>query len=462
MLDSQDQLQAARAGSILKGLLPLVDRIPVAELLKKMVDATDYRAILAVGDQGGNAGRLWRNLDKLIVDAQDSGKVNVRDFLDYLTTINDAGAREGEAPSEAQGSVRLMTIHKAKGLQFPVVVLADASRVPRGGNKPAILLPNLGLAFKLDPAPMLFRLAQQEDRRQDESEKQRLLYVALTRAQEKLIISGHLTIKKKGGVSSAGYLDDLVQAAGLDLDSVVGQAGTEVITLTSSGQKLRAWVLPDEPVAVKLASGKAVPVIQEPETLPIYMPLTHPAEPVESEEEAREKVVERAALPGGSLPPGAIGHMVHKAIELWLFPDNPRLIPLLETAALQAGLAQKTQRDHAVRHAAALLTRLQAHPLRKEIEAAKEVFHELPYSRMAKGQAEIGYIDLMYLSPVGWQILDFKTDSIRSMDEGIGLIRRYSGQMRRYASAAETLMGQKVQTRICFLDDHGNLELVEI
>jgi hypothetical protein len=40
----------------------------------------------------------WRNLDKLLTDAQSSGQINVRDFLEYLAAINDAGAREGEAP----------------------------------------------------------------------------------------------------------------------------------------------------------------------------------------------------------------------------------------------------------------------------------------------------------------------------------------------------------------------------
>ncbi len=460
-LDIQDQIRVSRAFSILTELLPQVDRIPVAELLKKVVDITDYRAILAVEDKGGNGGRLWRNLDKLMLDALSSGKVSVRDFLDYLTTVNDAGAREGEAPAEAQGSVRLMTIHKAKGLQFPIVVLADASREPKVSSNPAILLPNLGLAFKLDPPPMLYRLAKQEDQRQDEAEKQRLLYVALTRAQEKLIISGHLTAKEKGGVTSAGYLKELIEAAGLDLDSIADQAGREVITQTSSGQSVRAWAIPDESESVKMVDNEEVPIVQEPDFLPIYMPLMVPAKPVEEEPEFSEIPVERVTATVGSLPSGVIGTMVHKAIQLWLFPEDPKLIPMLETAALNTGLAQKSQRTVAVQHAVALLTRLQDHPLRKEIESSTEIFHELPYSRLVKGYTETGYIDLMYLSPAGWQILDFKTDAIRGIEDGVALIKKYSGQMKRYASAVESLLSQKVQTRICFLDDHGEVVLVD-
>ena len=175
---------------------PLVDRLPVAELLKRLVDAVDYRAILASVHSSGAASRLWRNLDKLLADAQSSGLVNVRGFLEYLETLRDVGAREGEAPADAEGAVRLMTIHKAKGLEFPVVVLADAARQRTDTSEAAFLLPETGLTFKFDQfeaAPLLHRLAQFQDQQQAEAEEKRLLYVALTRAKEKLLISGHCT-----------------------------------------------------------------------------------------------------------------------------------------------------------------------------------------------------------------------------------------------------------------------------
>ena len=168
MLDAPDQERAQRTVELLNHLLPQVDRIEVAELLKQLVDATDYRAILAAEGESSAGGRLWRNLDKLIADAQTSGHVNVRDFLDYLTTLSDAGARESEAPADAQGAIRLMTIHKSKGLEFPVVVLADAGRERHTQSDQAYLLPEIGLALQLDPPSMLYRLAKWQDGLQDE------------------------------------------------------------------------------------------------------------------------------------------------------------------------------------------------------------------------------------------------------------------------------------------------------
>ena len=460
-LDYEDQRRARRVLSILNEIIPHVDRIPVAELLKKLVDTTDYRAVLAIGDNNGTGGRLWRNLDKLIADAQTSGKVNVRDFLDYLTTINDAGAREGEAPADAQGAVRLMTIHKSKGLQFPIVVLADAGRAPHGGSDGAYLLPNLGLAFKLDPAPMLYRLAKWQDQKESEAEEQRVLYVALTRAQQKIIISGHTTPTKKGEWTTAAWLNGLIAATDIELNTLIEQAGKEVNTQTIFGNAVRAWAIPAEISVVRNDEQNVMEPLQESDATPIYAPLIETSSPIVSEEEEMIHAW-RVTEVGDAIPAVEIGHMVHKAIELWLFPDNPKLPRLLDAAAKNEGETQPSQRSAAISRAIELLARLQFHPLRKEIEEASECYHELAYTRMVGERAETGYIDLLYRSMTGWQIVDFKTDSIRSAAHRADLINMYSHQMERYASVVLQLLGQPVQARICFLDNQGNVELVVV
>ena len=460
ILDSDDQLRAKRALAILNGLLPLVDRIPVARLLKKLVDATDYRAILAIGHQSGTGGRLWRNLDKLIEDARDSDIVNVRDFLDYLTIINDAGSREGEAPAEVQGAVRLMTIHKAKGLQFPIVVLADASREPKRSGEAAYLFQKLGLVFKLDPPSMLYRLAKWQDQKQDEAEEQRVLYVALTRAQQKLIINGHATLTKKDGWAAKSWLKGLSAAAQVDINTLVDQAGTECITHTMSGEPVRAWVLPPESSGSQKGELEKMEFGRESDAVPIFAPLTEPAAMLVSEDEQEEFHTWSTTDLITEIPPVVIGRMVHKAIELWMFPDNPQLSQLLEAAAFDAGLAQPAQRAAAVSQATKLLSRLSDSPLRLEIEDASQRFHELPYSRMVKEHAETGYIDLLYCSADGWQIVDFKTDAIRSNEQRNDLVVKYTKQMQRYAGVVKELLDEPVQTRICFLDDQGKVSLV--
>ena len=407
-LEPEDQLRVKRALLILNSLIPEVDRIPVAELIKQLIDATDFRGILAAGEEGGNSGRMWRNLDKLVADAQNSGKVNVRDFLEYIITINDVGAREGEAPADAEGSVRLMTIHKSKGLEFPVVVLADAGRKPNTRSEAAYLLNNLGLAFKMDPPPLLYSLAKHQDSDQNDAEEKRVLYVALTRAQQKLIINGHTT-QTKSGWTTCSWLDDLGAAVQVDINKLMDQAGSEVIYHTASGHPVRAWIAAQELSRSRIDKVTAKDPDSGPGGLPLYAPLVKPVIPLAVEGEVPDERVWRSTGTVAVIPPGVIGHMVHKAIELWLFPGNPKLQQLLDASALEQGLAQSGQRIRAVNQAMELLQRLFDSSIRGEIEEAKQRYHELPYSRMVGDHAETGYIDLLYHNANGWQILDFKT-----------------------------------------------------
>ncbi|MAT43649.1 MAG: hypothetical protein CL609_15030 [Anaerolineaceae bacterium] len=461
-LDDVNQKRAKRALSIIKKLLPSVDKIPIAELLKKIVDETDYRTILAIGDTNGNGGRLWRNLDKLILDAHQSGKVNVRDFLDYLVTLNDVGAREGEASAESLGSVRLMTIHKSKGLQFPIVVLADTNREPRGGGALAYLLPQFGLTCKLDPEPLMFRFAKKQDKIETEAETLRVLYVGLTRTQEKLIISGFTTPNSKALWNTNAWLTELCDSAQIDLNSLVNKSGEADFYQTTTGETIRAWVnIPKNRVISTDTSGLINHITNQDE-MPIYGSLLIDEKETSPEDEVRELRSWRATGSVSEIPPTVIGNMVHKAIELWCFPDNPRLITLLETTAKNAGLAQLSQITFATNRAIELLTRFHAHPIKNEIEAASQRYHELPYSRMDGKNVENGYIDLLYRSPRGWEIIDFKTDSIQNTTQQSELISQYAKQARKYTSVVTGFLGEKVVTKLCFLDAHGKLDIIEI
>lgn len=457
-LSEPNQARGKRAAEIVRGLLPQVDREPVADLLKSLVDAVDYRAILAADDERGSNGRLWRNLDKLISDAQTSGYVNVRDFLEYLSTLNDAGAREGEATADAQGAVRLMTIHKSKGLEFPIVVLADGARTTRSQSDPVYLLPEMGLSLKLDHPPLLYRLSKQLDDAQSEAESGRLLYVALTRAKDKLIISGHMTTSRN--IATSGWMKGLCEALGIDLDKLATEAGTFSQYRTASNHPVLAWCIPAQDTPPRSAPRHESVKPEESNAPSLYHPLMETKPVTVEEDETQLSRIWRVTEATLHVPPSIIGQMTHKVLELWLAVDSPRLLPLLESLALDAGLATQAQRVEAVRRVRELIERLCAHPLRAEIDSAAERHHEVPYSRMAGEFSETGYIDLLYRSSEGWQVVDFKTDSIRSARERDELIGLYRRQMSRYIGAVKALLGQPAQVRICFLDDNGSVNVV--
>ena len=132
-LSDIDNFIVRKVCSFFDEIEPLIDRIPVADLIQKILLNTNYKALFARDHK-----RLWNNLEKLENDARRSGIVKTRSFFEYIDALRDVGAREGEAPPDANGMAQLMSIHKAKGLEYKIVVIADASRQPRNIADPPL------------------------------------------------------------------------------------------------------------------------------------------------------------------------------------------------------------------------------------------------------------------------------------------------------------------------------------
>jgi len=470
-LSEQDQASARRAWVILNKLIPLVDRVPVAELLKRVVDELDYRAILATAEvrlkQGQSikaAGRLWRNLDKLIADTQLSKAATVREFLDMLETLNDAGAREGEASAEAEGSVRLMTIHRSKGLEFPVVVLADAGRQERAGRNSFFLSDDLGVTFKTEPASMLYNLAKFQDEDQDKCEALRILYVALTRAQSKLIISGHAKLED-GAIKLTGWAKDVDDALGLPSVDFSEKRGQPFVVQTQSNYPVRVWCLMGEVQLSALdeeASAEDSAVMSD--LAPLYQPVEGFGQAELPEDPERDLQLQswRATRADSQVSGKVLGSIVHKALQRWLFPGDLALDALLESEAWRAGLATEATRQEVIARATELLARLRLHSLWNEVNAALERHSELPYSYIVNDKVENRVIDLLYRDNYGWHIVDFKTDPIHSLAQKEYLIQEYSPQVGKYKAFVESKLGISMSGQLCFLDDQGDVSLVQV
>ena len=454
-----DREATARVRDFLADFRPLVDRMLVAQLLKKIVDATDYRAILAASHI-----RLWRNLDKLLQDAHTSGLVRVRGLFEYLRTLREVGAREGEAPAEALGAVRLMTIHKAKGLEFEVVVLADTSRKPLGRAELAYLLPETGPAFRFDRlegSPLIYNLARYIDQQQSHEEENRILYVAATRARERLILNGHLSLRW-GKLTAEGWMKSFLEVLGLDPESMGEGAGRWTQARLPNGREVGVWV------ADTLDLGDAEQAHQAPwpesEAQDLYAPLVVVSHERMDEDMARELERDWRATGKRLHPPAVVvGAMVHEAIRSWVFPGDASLKPLLEVTALSLGLIDPGQRGRAIREAEKLLGRFRDHGVYIEIEAASARMHEVPYTRPhPTWGSDSGRIDLLYGVNDAWRLMDFKTDEIRDDNALEKALDEHRPQIMRYAAAVQQLLGETPQAALCFLDAMGEVKLVTI
>ena len=177
---------------------------PVDELLMFIYNELDLPALCAAMQDAPQRLANLRMMLELSKRFASGGFRGLHRFCQWLRRLAERGGDMGAASSE--GAVKIMTIHKSKGLEFPVVFLCDASRRFNDADlKQTVLIhPELGLGAKVYDLerrleyPGLARNAiKQRLKREMLSEEMRLLYVALTRARERLIVTAAMKEPEK-------------------------------------------------------------------------------------------------------------------------------------------------------------------------------------------------------------------------------------------------------------------------
>ena len=221
--DRSSTFPISDAVEMLRSHLEICHRIPPSELIRKIVNDTGMVGVLSVGQSGE---QRWANYEKFLGIARElegSGVNDLHDFLERLNLLIEEEEREGQATTQLTAdAVEIMTIHAAKGLEFPVVILPNLDRrVTRYDQEPFI---DDRLGIGLSPAnpdnnytesdPGATRLMRERVTNKRVAEEQRLFYVATTRARDRLILSGTLTEKKEAR-EWLGWLFDALEISGL-------------------------------------------------------------------------------------------------------------------------------------------------------------------------------------------------------------------------------------------------------
>ena len=199
--ETQADNNLKRAITILKQHSQFAHRMSVNQLIVAIVNETGLIGTLKTGIYGQ---QRWANYQKLLELARNfDGDENTQilpDFIELLDTLIKEEPREGEAIiEESRGAVQIMTIHAAKGKQFPIVILPGLDRRGRPNTEPFID-EAFGIGFSpLNPdndykktAPDIVTLIKDRKNEKEIAEKKRLFYVGATRAKDRLILSGTL------------------------------------------------------------------------------------------------------------------------------------------------------------------------------------------------------------------------------------------------------------------------------
>jgi ATP-dependent helicase/nuclease subunit A len=464
--DQEEQVRFA--AQVLDELWGMAGRVPIWWLLRVALDRTGYEAALLLEDQDQGGGtRQLGNVSKFLELTRKWGGTSPSDFLRRLQDLRAREAREGEALGSApeSGAVQLMSIHAAKGLEFPVVFVADLGRSRRSGfGSPRILHdPAFGLVCKQRDQngdwhkPVSYLWGEWLDEKMEAAEDKRLLYVACTRAAELLILSGKTS-------RSSSWLMDI-----LDIWDIP-QAGPEEQLLPVEDFSLRIlrprWALAediDRPIRMEPSPG-----LTEMPSLAIPLADTHLLESISVTDltgahtfgdDHPPPVLRTIFRSYGSqdnkptVSPYTIGVLVHRALADWDCLSLPEraLVTKLDAYARQEGITSDVEVHYAIQRARKMINNLRRSALFAEINIAPQRLTELPFNLRTQEGDIYGVIDLLYQDEAGeWHLIDWKTEwtSSAQLEQHV---REYASQMHLYARAVRDILGKEPEMRLCFL-----------
>ncbi|MDR1240129.1 MAG: UvrD-helicase domain-containing protein [Treponema sp.] len=462
-----------------------------AELLTRLWYEEGYRYETLWSPPARIYGELFDFFFELARQSDQRGETPA-EFLDNFERIikNDERIKELRVPVEREGGVRIMTVHKSKGLEFPVVFIPGCQGKTRiDSAKTFFFSEEWGISLKLPGAEELpgggnnyfYLLQQEEEKKKAAAELRRLLYVAMTRAESRLFLSAilppsgddegpegdgsgvswiperlaGLRAKKAAGDSLPGFLDLLLPAlCGEDrslftFETIPPYSRAELSRLHAAGR--REAVSMAETARAAAAFYDAAPAVSPPRfPAPVvnasalrYIPEPPPAPVFRAGTGAPAASDElEILLRQGGLEPAEFGTIVHACLEARFRGKRPRLPP-----KFLARLNEKTAAavDVAAR---AMAENFLASELGRQSLADPRREAEFPILTMTgAGDAKVpiqGVIDLLFESGGVMQVVDFKTDKTEAPE-------RHLAQLAVYRRAIADISGKPVRAWLFYL-----------
>jgi ATP-dependent helicase/nuclease subunit A len=251
-LDDEDRRVLTMLRRHLPRWIELTDRVPPADLVESILRETAYAFELRPSTGSGQvpeAGegaeprrqQAWENLKKmrsLVRRIQNRGYATFPRIADHLDSLT--AGDESNAVLEALQAVNLMTVHASKGLEFPIVFVVNLAKGATGPPRPVRVIVDGDEEPSVSVGPFISEM-DELDREREGHETKRLLYVALTRARDRLYLSS--VLKDGAMVPWRGSLAEVLPQSLRDLFAQAGSApkGARTLTWTSSSGRRFDW-----------------------------------------------------------------------------------------------------------------------------------------------------------------------------------------------------------------------------
>lgn len=441
-----------------------------AELIARATEDSPYRFLSALlnrpcpvgsGEMSGRQAMRARlgleamdPLDELLNQALAYERLHLPDLQGFLHWLSQSEIEIKRELEQAHGAVRIMTIHGAKGLQAPIVFLPDSVKKPQKSRNRSFLWPEdyddpffwCGNQAER-PEAVQARVAEAEAA--DEEEYHRLLYVALTRAEERLYVMGWAVGNQKAPAEDCWY--DLIARGFARLDQAE-PLGEDLLRLSPH----YGWTAREEDIISgwRFAEAQTAPISPQiwPDLLhrpemeadsPRWMRQPAPTEPIPTRPltPSRPEHPDPAALSPlvaegrGGLQRGSLLHDL-----LQILPDLP------PQGRAQAGgrMLAEAAPDLPQGERQALLEEVMAvldHPDHARI-FAPDSRAEVPITGRLEARAILGRIDRLVITEEDIILLDYKSDR-RPPKESTDIPAAYRAQMRSYATILQQIYPNK-------------------
>ncbi|MCG6919854.1 MAG: UvrD-helicase domain-containing protein [Acidobacteria bacterium] len=416
--------------------------VSVPALLERLYDETRVLAALT-GTRRGEA--QVANLEKtatLARQAGDLGVLTLRGFANLLAERVESAREEPDLPSTRPGdpeTVRVLSIHKAKGLEAPIVALYDTADKAwfSADTVPVWEEGRIAIGFREGCQPEGWPTLVQREKRKAWAETRRLLYVACTRARDLLVIP-----RPPVDAAVGDFWKELIQRLPAASDEDVRLVDAETIPIPEpAGRGAELWAL------AGAEGGDAVAARWERDRHEqIAAAAQRPFVPVSATRLAAASAPPAAAAPGGR-DGRDFGSLVHRLLEWIPFDDagkdlGERVRNMSSALAPAFGLDAE-----AARGAAEQVARALGLPVLERARSASRVWREMRLWFPDGEHLVEGKVDLVFEEDGQLVVVDYKSDAITD-EQALAQAAHHAPQLQLYGRGLAQALGQPVRERL--------------